>query len=69
MEVLTTDKNTIQMALNSGFMVFEDALQSISAENSGVIDAIITRNTKDYKNSTLGVMTPESYVKLIFPGK
>ncbi len=65
MEVLTTDKNTIQMALNSGFKDFEDALQSISAENSGVIDAIITRNTKDFKNSTLGVMTPESYMKLI----
>ena len=65
MEVLTTDKNTIQMALNSGFKDFEDALQSFSAENSGMVDAIITRNTKDYKNSALGVMTPESYIKLI----
>lgn len=65
MEVLTTDKNTIQMALNSGFKDFEDALQSFSAENSGIVDAIITRNSKDYKNSALGVMTPDSYVNLI----
>ncbi len=64
-EVLTTDKNTIQMALNSGFKDFEDAIQSFSAENSGMVDAIITRNTRDYKNSALGVMTPEEYVKLI----
>jgi len=47
LEILTTDKNTIQMALNSGFKDFEDALQSFSAENS-----------------VLGVITPESYVKL-----
>ncbi len=66
MEVLTTDKNIIYMALNSGFKDFEDALQNFSAENSGIIDAIITRNTRDYKNNTLGVMTPESYVKLLF---
>ncbi len=54
------------MALNLGFKDFEDALQNFSAENSGVIDAIITRITRDYKNSTLGVMTPEVYVQLLF---
>jgi hypothetical protein len=38
--------------------------QNCSAEISGVIDVIITRNIKDYKNSSLGVMTPENYIKL-----
>lgn len=64
-EVLTTDKETIKLALNSVFKDFEDALQNYSAEISGDIDVIITRNIKDYKDSALGVMTPENYLKLI----
>jgi predicted nucleic acid-binding protein len=62
--VLTTDKEIIKMALNSVFKDFEDALQNFSAETSGLIDVIITRNVKDYKNSALGVMTPENFLKL-----
>lgn len=64
-EVLTTDKETIKLALNSVFKDFEDALQNYSAEISGDIDVIITRNIKDYMDSALGVMTPENYLKLI----
>jgi len=63
-EVLTTDKKTIKLALNSEFKDFEDALQNYSAEINGVVDVIITRNIKDHKNSSLGVMTPENYIKL-----
>lgn len=62
-EILTTDKTVIVKALNSNFKDFEDALQNFSAELSGEIDLIITRNTKDYKNSSLGVLTPENYLK------
>lgn len=64
-EVLTTDKETIKLALNSVFKDFEDALQNFTAEISGDIDVIITRNIKDYMDSALGVMTPENYLKLI----
>jgi len=62
-EVLITDKNIINKALNSKFKDFEDALQNFSAELSGDVDLIITRNTKDFKNSLLGIMTPENYLK------
>jgi len=62
-EVHTTDKNVILKALNSNFKDFEDALQNYSAELNGQIDLIITRNTKDFKNSSLGIMTPENYLK------
>ncbi len=65
-EVLTTDKETIKQALNSSFKDFEDALQNFSAQMNGDIDVIITRNIKDYRNSALGVMTPENYLKIIF---
>ena len=62
-EVLTTDKDVILKALNSNFRDFEDALQNYSAELNGQIDIIITRNIKDFKNSSLGIMTPENYLK------
>ncbi len=63
-EVLVIDKTSIVEALNSEFKDFEDALQNYSAEQNKEIDIIITRNTKDYKNSSLGVMTPDSYLKI-----
>lgn len=62
-EVLATDKDVILKALNSNFSDFEDALQNYSAELNGHIDIIITRNIKDFKNSSLGVMTPGNYLK------
>jgi predicted nucleic acid-binding protein len=63
--VLATDKSVIIKALNSNFKDFEDALQNFSAEQSGEIDLIVTRNIKNYKNSRLGVLTPENYLKTI----
>lgn len=62
-EVLITSKEIIIQALNSKFKDFEDALQNYSAEVSENIDVVITRNTKDYKNSNLSIMTPETYIK------
>ncbi|HAC15167.1 MAG TPA: DNA-binding protein [Bacteroidetes bacterium] len=62
LDVVITDKKIIIQALNSRFNDFEDAIQNFSAENSGNIDAIITRNIKDYKNSSLSVMTPSEYI-------
>jgi predicted nucleic acid-binding protein len=64
-EVLTTDKDAIIKALNSNFKDFEDAMQNYSAELNGQIDLIVTRNIKDFKNSSLGVMTPGNYLKTI----
>lgn len=64
-DVVTTDKATVLEALNSGFKDFEDALQNFSAQNNQSIHIVITRNIKDYKTSTLSVMTPEMYLKSI----
>jgi len=63
-EILVIDKNVVMQALSSDFKDFEDALQNYSAELNKEIDLIVTRNTKDYKNSYLGVMTPDSYLKM-----
>lgn len=62
-EVLVIDRTSIIQALNSSFKDFEDALQNYSAESCGFINLIITRNLKDFKNSSLSVMTPENYLK------
>jgi predicted nucleic acid-binding protein len=63
--VLDMNSKVVENALNSNFLDFEDALQNFSAVNNGKIDAIITRNLKDFKKSEFGIFTPESYVKLI----
>jgi predicted nucleic acid-binding protein len=62
-DVTTTNKKAVIEALNSEFKDFEDALQNFSAINEKEIKVIITRNIKDYKSSTLSIMTPESYLK------
>ena len=63
--ILDMNTNVVENALNSNFRDFEDALQNFSAVNNGEIDAIITRNVKDFKKSTIGIFTTENYVKLI----
>lgn len=65
MDVLVIDKNIVMQALRSGFKDFEDALQSFAALESGSIDVILTRNVKDYTKSEIGVLTPESFLKIV----
>lgn len=68
-EVLITDKDAVIQALNSSFKDFEDALQNYSAVLNGRIDIIITRNVKDFKNSSLGIMTPSNYLKTLMANR
>lgn len=56
MTIAEVDANVIDMALKSGWRDFEDAVQNFSALADPQISAIITRNTKDFKNSTLEVI-------------
>ena len=46
----------IDMALMSGWKDFEDAVQNFSAEVDPQITGIITRNVKDFKDSSLEVV-------------
>ncbi len=64
-DIIITDKKTIEDALNSEFKDFEDALQNFSAQNTNEIKVIVTRNAKDYKTSKLSVMNPVTYLKTI----
>ena len=63
-DVLSMNKTVVMTALQSRFNDFEDSLQYSAALQSGNISVIITRNIKDYKKSEIGVMTPETFVRL-----
>lgn len=63
-KVCRADKKVLQNAFTLGFTDFEDAVQCASAlaEN---LDAIVTRNTKDYKNSTVKVYSPTEFLQIL----
>jgi predicted nucleic acid-binding protein len=61
--VLNVDDMIIQKALESGWKDFEDAVQYFTAVHNK-IDYIITRNTVDYKKSTIPVYTPAEYLNI-----
>jgi len=63
--ILKVDQQTIKDAIVSGFSDFEDSIQYNCALDYKKIDALITRNTKDYKNSEIPVMTPADYLKTV----
>jgi predicted nucleic acid-binding protein len=63
LEVLAMDKEIILNALSSDFKDFEYALQNFAAIKNGAIAVIVTRNIKDYKNSEIAVMAPQTYLK------
>ena len=63
LNILKVDEDSIIKALNSDFKDFEDAIQYYTASDHKRIDLIVTRNIKDYKQSTLPVMTPDTLLK------
>ena len=62
-KVISMDSKIIDLALNSDFKDFEDAIQYYAAIESD-IDIIITRNLKDFKKSELPVMTGHQFIKM-----
>lgn len=59
--VALVDERIVDNALTSEFKDFEDALQYYSALKEDV-DAIVTRNVKDFSLSKLPVMTPDEFL-------
>ena len=65
LDVIKVDKGIILKAIDSEFSDFEDALQNFSADSNSSINAIITRNIKDYKKSNLSILTPSMFLKTL----
>ncbi len=62
LEVCQVGTAVIDMALKSGWKDFEDAVQNFSAVADPQITAIITRNTKDFKDSALEIVDSVSFL-------
>ena len=62
-DVVIMDREVVIDALNSKFKDFKDALQNYSAINNGTIQIILTRNIKDFQNSSLAIISPEMFLK------
>ncbi|OJX87642.1 MAG: twitching motility protein PilT [Paludibacter sp. 47-17] len=59
--ILPLDDKILELALSSDFNDFEDGIQYYTAlENK--LNIIITRNKKDFKTSTLPVLTAREYL-------
>lgn len=63
-EIIGTTKKEIIQALKNNFSNYEDSVQYSSALTIKDIDAIITRNIKDYRNSSIAVITPLNFLKM-----
>ena len=64
-EIVDVTKAIIQQSLKTDFKDYEDAIQYYCALSIPEIDFIVTRDTKDFKKSTLPVLTPaEAIVSL-----
>ena len=60
--IIPVDETIIDLALNSEFKDFEDAIQYYSAKNKE-LEFIITRNIKDFIKKDLTVLTAENFIE------
>jgi predicted nucleic acid-binding protein len=63
-EICDLDEQIIEKGLNSNFSDIEDAFQYFSALKSEC-NLLITRNTKDFKESKIPVMTADEFLSSI----
>jgi predicted nucleic acid-binding protein len=57
------NEKLIDLALNSEFTDFEDAIQYFSALQND-IEVLLTRNLKDYKKAKISVLTAQDFINL-----
>ncbi len=61
-KVLSFTNKEIGESISAEFLDFEDGVQYFIAVNNKV-DRIITRNVKDFRKATIGVLTPKEYLQ------
>ena len=57
--VIAVDTDVLQKGLRSKHKDFEDSIQILCASTIEKIDCIVTRNTKDFRDSEILVLTPD----------
>jgi len=63
--VIDLTKDIINKSLKSDLKDFDNAIQYNCAKSLKKIDCIVTRNTKDFKTSSLPILTPKEAMSLI----
>ncbi len=63
-QILPLDKRAIELALDSEFSDFEDAIQYFCAEQNS-INYIITRNKIDYKKANINILTAKEFLSML----
>lgn len=58
-DVIDVSKEIIRKSLKSDFKDFEDAIQYHCAKSLNKIEFIVTRDTKDFKTSSLPILSPK----------
>jgi predicted nucleic acid-binding protein len=61
-EIADVTGDIIRRSLKTDFKDYEDAIQYYCALSIAKIDFIVTRNTKDFKKSTISVLSPAEAV-------
>lgn len=61
--IIPISQRAVEMAIRSDFSDLEDGVQHFAALESGNMDAIITRNLRDYRHSLIRVYTAGDYLK------
>ncbi len=64
-DTVEVSKDIINKSLKSNFKDFEDAIQYNCAKSLKKIDFIVTRDTKDFKTSSIPILTPNEAVTVI----
>lgn len=62
--IATADKTVLNDAFDLGFDDYEDAVQCASAVAAG-LDAIVTRNIKDFDGSPIPVYPPAEFLSIL----
>ena len=57
--VIAVDTDVLKKGLRSKHKDFEDSIQILCASTVEKIDCIVTRNTKDFRDSEILVLTPD----------
>lgn len=63
-DIAPVNTQVIHDALSSDFVDLEDAIQTFSAIQIDNIDAIVTRNTKDFIHSPIPILSPAETVSM-----
>lgn len=64
-EIIAVDKEILRRGLSSDHKDFEDAVQISCAYKIDNLEAIITRNLKDFSKAEVKVLAPEQVVQLL----